>query len=361
MDGVETPDPWTAGSIRNAINTRLTARPPCTIEVTPEIDGSNVVATVQVSAVQDMHASDTRLFVALIHLCYRYGSTHWYPFRRMAPSTSGQSFQLDAGETYEYVATLVADGSWDFTKLRVIAFVQRYSSKEVLQAGYADVLPPMVVYLNEFMADNTMTIQDPQGEYEDWVEIYNPGPDPVNFNGVYLTNDLADPDRWAFPDTTVDAGEHLLVWCDNDVSDPGLHASFMLAPYEELALYGNVDACRFLIDHIDYGAMQTDVSYGRVCDGEPSWTHFDYPTPETVNGVCADTVDNLVIVPAGDNIQLMWQSLPGAGSYTVFRHSSVPFGPEQPDSIGSTTDTTYLDAGVVLTDPIAFYRVTASP
>ena len=58
--------------------------------------------------------------------------------------------------------------------------------------------------------------------------------------------------------------------------------------------------------------------------------------------------------------RLFWQSVAWAGSYTVYRHSSVPFEPAQPDSIGTTTDTTYLDIGVMLTDPTAFYRVTAS-
>jgi hypothetical protein len=355
VDGIISGDPWDP---RDDIDSRLAARPPCTIEVSPEIDGSNVVATVRVTAVQDMHASDTRLFVALVHLCY---SSHWYAFRRMAPSTNGQAFTLDAGDTYEYTGTLAATGSWDFSKLRVIAFVQRYNTKEVLQAGYADVSPPLTLFLNEFMIDNTMTIQDPQGEYEDWVEVYNPGPDPINFSGLYLTNDWGDPDRWAFPDTTVEPGDFLLVWCDNDVGDPGLHSNFSLSAYEELAIYDDLVSCRFLIDHIDYNVMQPDISYGRVCDGKPTWAYFDYPTPWRSNGVCADTVDNLTALPAGDDIQLIWQGVPGAANYTIYRHGGVPFEPEQPDSIGSTTDTTYLDIGILLTDPTAFYRVKASP
>src|SRR6185503_16434557 len=36
------------------------------------------------------------------------------------------------------------------------------------------------VILNEFMASNTSTIADPQGEYDDWIELHNLTDQPVN-------------------------------------------------------------------------------------------------------------------------------------------------------------------------------------
>jgi hypothetical protein len=363
VDGVYTPDPWTSSAIRSSINSRLAVARPCTIDVTAQMAGRVIDVTVRVTAEQDMHDASQRLFVALISKCHEHVNTYyWYPFWDMKPTATGQSFQLDADSSYEYSTSFDTYYEWSVLDLRVIAFVQKYSSREILQAGFADLREPLTLVINEIMADNTMTIQDPQGEYEDWVEIYNLGPDAVNLGGLHLTDTFSDPDKWTFPDTLLPAGQYLIVWCDYDVGDPGLHANFELATSgEKVGLYRDLVVCHALVDRITFPAIDTDVSYGRLCDGWAEWEFFDDPTPEAANSGCVDTVRNLTIFPDGGDIRLFWQSVAWAGSYTVYRHSSVPFEPGQPDSIGTTTDTTYLDAGVLLTDPTAFYRVTASP
>ncbi len=78
----------------------------------------------------------------------------------------------------------------------------------------------VVLLINEFMALNDAGIQDEAGQYEDWVEIYNPGPDAVEMGGLFLTDDLALTTQWSFPDTVLAAGDFLLVWCDSDPSSP---------------------------------------------------------------------------------------------------------------------------------------------
>ena len=40
--------------------------------------------------------------------------------------------------------------------------------------------------INEFMASNSDSIQDPQEQYEDWIEIHNYGPDAINIGGICL-------------------------------------------------------------------------------------------------------------------------------------------------------------------------------
>ena len=44
--------------------------------------------------------------------------------------------------------------------------------------------------INEFMASNSNCIQDPQGQYDDWVELYNYGTDAIDVGGIYLTDNL---------------------------------------------------------------------------------------------------------------------------------------------------------------------------
>ena len=43
------------------------------------------------------------------------------------------------------------------------------------------------VVINEFMASNVKTIADGQGQFDDWIELYNPSDAPVDVGGWYLT------------------------------------------------------------------------------------------------------------------------------------------------------------------------------
>ncbi len=141
------------------------------------------------------------------------------------------------------------------------------------------------LYINEFVALNNSGISDEMGSFEDWVEIYNPGPDDVAMGGLFLTDDLAATTTWAFPDVTLMAGEFLVVWCDDDPSDGPLHATFKLSGAgEEIGLFGRLAAGNTMIDSYTFGAQTADISEGRLSDGGSTWVFFNEPTPGTTNG-----------------------------------------------------------------------------
>jgi len=142
----------------------------------------------------------------------------------------------------------------------------------------------VILFINEFMAINDSTIQDETGTYEDWVEIYNPGPDPVEMGGIFLTDDLANTTQWAFPDTALESGGFLLVWCDNDEEDGLLHTNFKLnGDGEEIGLFGRLADGNEIIDSYDFGLQTTDTSYGRYPNGTNNWQYFYNPTPGASN------------------------------------------------------------------------------
>ena len=73
---------------------------------------------------------------------------------------------------------------------------------------------PLVI--NELMAANSSSIRDPQGQYDDWIEIHNYGVDAIDIGGMYLTDDLPRPAKWRITGdgrdgTIVPAGGYLLV------------------------------------------------------------------------------------------------------------------------------------------------------
>lgn len=55
--------------------------------------------------------------------------------------------------------------------------------------------------INEFMADNKQTLEDPgePGDFPDWIELYNASDTPVVLNGMYLTDDVNKPTQWQIP------------------------------------------------------------------------------------------------------------------------------------------------------------------
>ena len=55
------------------------------------------------------------------------------------------------------------------------------------------------VVINEYSCSNISTIVDNYGEYNDWLETYNPSSSAVSLSGYYLSDKSSKPDKWMFP------------------------------------------------------------------------------------------------------------------------------------------------------------------
>jgi len=147
----------------------------------------------------------------------------------------------------------------------------------------------VTLVINEFMASNDDAYADPQGGYDDWIEIYNASDVTIDIGGMYLKD---KGNSWMIPDdrpgdTTIAPDNHLIIWADGDTGDtPGLHASFELdADGDEVSLYGTDGVT--LIDTIEFEDQYTDVSYGRYPDASDDWFYMDvaHTTPLLTNDI----------------------------------------------------------------------------
>jgi len=144
------------------------------------------------------------------------------------------------------------------------------------------------VVINELMASNATTIADQDGEFEDWVELYNNTSTGINLNGYYLTDDANDLMKYQFPNVTIDGNGYIIIWLDNDSLQQGLHADFKLsASGEELLL---VNANLQVVDKVVFGAQTTDVSYARFPNGTGEFLAKE-PTFNMSNGLGTTTID----------------------------------------------------------------------
>lgn len=149
--------------------------------------------------------------------------------------------------------------------------------------------------INEFCADNDSVIQDDAGEYDDWIEIYNPTDTEVLLSGKYLTDKPYNLTKWQFPDDVIiEADEYLLVWCDENQEQGSLHTNFALSAGGEFIALTSSNGIT-VIDSISFGEQTTDVSYGRLPDAGDNWQFFSHPTPGNSNNVTGiDDEKNLV-------------------------------------------------------------------
>ena len=153
--------------------------------------------------------------------------------------------------------------------------------------GSAKTVDSVSLTINEFMASNGNSIQDPQGQFDDWIELHNYGSEAIDVGGMYLTDNLSAPTKWQIPTinpsaTTIPAGGYLLIWADDDTTDPGLHANFKLdADGEQIGLF-DYDGTT-LIDSVTFPNQFTDISYGRDPNASDSLRFFGVPTPGQQN------------------------------------------------------------------------------
>jgi len=148
--------------------------------------------------------------------------------------------------------------------------------------------------INEFMAANDTTQADQDGEFDDWIELYNNTDENIALGGFHLTDDAHQLTRWTFPaGTTVAAKDYLIVWADDDLEQEGLHAGFKLSAGGETLLL--VDAELGIVDSLTYGRRNEDVAHGRFPNGSGDFRDMS-PTFNATNrgGVVSTPYHSLV-------------------------------------------------------------------
>jgi hypothetical protein len=227
--------------------------------------------------------------------------------------------------------------------------------------------PLVNVRINEWMADNSGFLRNPvDGNSDDWFELYNPGPNPADLGGFFLTDNLLDPFRFEVPNNghyVIPPGGHLLVWASstpgyNSTNRPDLFVNFRLAlEGEDIGLFA---ADGTAIDTVTFGPQTNNVSEGRYPDGAAARYFMPMPTPRAPNVIPAPPEP-----PQFGGIEVM----PGdIISFTVLTVPGHVYRVEFTDDLGSglwtalMPDLTATSDSIIITDnlgahPQRFYRV----
>lgn len=218
-----------------------------------------------------------------VKLDYRISNGTW---QQTAMYDNGQNGDILAGDgIYSVGLPGMASGTHFEFRVKATDNNQIATTKPCEPIQYTvPVTNPMKLYINEFMASNSNTIADEYGEYDDWVEIYNGSNQDIWLGDKYLSDNLNNPVKWAFPDTTIAAGGFLLVWADGQPAQGPMHTPYKLdKDGEEIGIFNNQASGYAQIDAIIYTSQSTDISMGRVIDGAFEWKLFSNPTPGSSN------------------------------------------------------------------------------
>jgi len=158
----------------------------------------------------------------------------------------------------------------------------------VLCLGFKNVnaQSAMDLRINEILVHNVSNYVDDFGEHSAWIEIYNSAFNSVNVGGLYLTDDIKNPTKYLIPKgqpiTLIPQESYIVFWADNEPDRGIRHLNFKLQESTTLCLFDSNG--KTLIDSVTIKSPQaTDVTYGRIEDGEAKWGFLEKSTPGANN------------------------------------------------------------------------------
>ena len=141
-----------------------------------------------------------------------------------------------------------------------------------------DITP---VRINEVSAANGIYVNE-YFKRNDWVELYNTTSQPIDVEGMYLSDKATNPKKYQITkgnsqaSTTIPGHGYLVVWCDKLEPVSQLHASFKLAAEGGDVLLTAADES--WTDRLTYGEMKSDETAGRYPDGAANVVRMNVPT-----------------------------------------------------------------------------------
>ena len=158
-----------------------------------------------------------------------------------------------------------------------------------------------VIIISEFMAFNETTLADEDGDYRDWIELFNTSTTDVNLVNWFLTDTQTNLTQWMFPGVVISASSHLLVFASGkDRRNPSseLHTNFRLDPGGEyLALLRPNLEPEFEFAP-SYPPQIVDVSYGIEDAGDA-----------VVNAIIDGQAGKVLVPVTSNDVDSAWNTL----------------------------------------------------
>ncbi|VAW46987.1 hypothetical protein MNBD_GAMMA02-125 [hydrothermal vent metagenome] len=150
--------------------------------------------------------------------------------------------------------------------------------------------PVAALVINEFMADNDddSPWSDQDGDFDDWIELYNNTNQAVNLSNYFLSDTSTFEHKWELPSVEIPANGYLIVWADKDVDQAGLHTQFSLDKDGGEVILSYLDGS--VIDSVEYTEQSGNISMSRIPNGTGAFIATPVVTFESSNGINNDII-----------------------------------------------------------------------
>ena len=177
------------------------------------------------------------------------------------------------------------------------------------------------VVITEFMASNNNTVADEDGDFPDWLELYNAGTNTVNLNGWYLTDKTSNPGSWwRFPSTNLPINAYMVVFASGKnrrIPGAPLHTDFRLNAGGEYIALVKPDGVTIQSSFTAYPLQVPGVSYG-------------IPAIVTTTMVISNGSPAKFTVPVNDSLGVAWTESDFNDSSWASVNNGVGFEGETP-------------------------------
>ena len=166
----------------------------------------------------------------------------------------------------------------------------------------------IILVINELMASNAGEVMSPATNFDSWIELYNPGEEAVNLEGMYLSDDTSNLMRWKMPNDIgmVPAKGYKIIWLGSD------NIKSNQAPFKLDCDGGTIylsDNNGELVTSQDYPEALSRTAYARKTDGGEEWGWTAMATPGATNATAIFASDRLPQPIVDQGSQLFKDSL----------------------------------------------------
>lgn len=140
------------------------------------------------------------------------------------------------------------------------------------------------VLINEACSDNATGPVAPNGSREDWIELRNPSSSPVSLNGLFLSDNSANPGKASLNGQSIPANGRLLFWAAGGTGFTRSLDFKLNKDGEGLALNAQSNGNWVQLDEVRLPPLLPDQSFGRRHDDAFTWVVFDqFASPNASN------------------------------------------------------------------------------
>jgi hypothetical protein len=194
--------------------------------------------------------------------------------RRRGQKFSAAHYASALTQPRRYARLKVINAFWGgFLTHGILPFVSNRVASAMRQ------LNPVICNLNEALYRNTSGITNELGTRTPWLEIFNPGFQPVDLSVLTLSDESATPAKWRLPQMTLPGRSFALLWLDGHTAAGPRHAPFTLGAGTTLYLNHGTN----LLDRMTVPTLNPNQSYGRYLDWAGNERKFFKPTPGAPN------------------------------------------------------------------------------